>query len=212
MSALTVVPTPPSAALTLFACEENLAALVSTADMVPPDQELEFAAALTQARGQAMAKRDAVSRFLAHLKSQSELAAAEIAILQKRRAVFERAERRVKALVVRVITNMGKDAAGKWLKLEGATTTLSLRGCTKAVEVTDETAVPARFKRATVTLPAPLWEKLIDSADLDLAAEVLEAVRSPKLEVSNSAVKRAIDAGEAVDGAKLTGGVYVVRT
>ena len=41
-------------------------------------------------------------------------------------------------------------------KLEGATVTLSLHGCDKRAEVTDEEAIPTKYKRATVTLPAHL--------------------------------------------------------
>lgn len=215
MAALTVVPAPAQAAtytVTLYAIEERLMCYAATADLVAPEQEAEFAAELTQARGQAVAKRDAVAHFLAHVESQADLAAAEIAVLQKRKAVYERVLRRVKAGIIRTIQAIGKDARGKWPKLEGATTSLTLRGCVQAVEVTDEPAVPARFKRATVTLPAELWERMIDALDLDLAAQVLEAVRSPKLEVSSSTVKRAIDTGEEVPGARLVGGVYVVRS
>lgn len=205
-------PPAPPAAITLYGVHEKLMALVETADLVPPEQQAEFQAELTQTRAQAVAKIDGVSQFLALVESQAELAGEEIARLQKRKAVYERASRRVKALITRVIQTIGKDAKGKWPKLEGATATLTLRGCVQAVEVTDEAAVPSKFKRATVTLPAELWEQMIDSLDLELAAQVIEAVRAPKLEVSSSSVKKAIDAGEKVPGAKLTGGVYVVRS
>lgn len=46
---------------------------------------------------------------------------------------------------------------GKRKKLEGNTITLSLRGCDKRAEVTDEAAVPTKYKRVTVTLPAETW-------------------------------------------------------
>ncbi len=199
--------------MTLWAIEDTLAAYAATAaGGVPPEEEAAFAESLTQARALAIAKRDAVSHGLAHWESQAELAGAEIAILQKRKATYERMVRRVKFGLIRLIQSMGKDAKGRWTKLEGSTTSLTLRGCVKAVEVTDEQAVPTKYKRATVTLPAETWELVCDSLDLDLREQVLAAVTSPKLEVSNSLVKKAIDAGEEIPGAKLVGGVYVVRT
>lgn len=218
MATLTVVPTPvvalppvPSTSMTLYALEDALQCFAQTADLVPPEQAEEFAAALTQARSQAAVKRDNVSHWIAQMESQAELAGKEIALLQKRKAVCERAARRMKATIIRIITMLGKDAKGKWPKLEGVTTSLTLKGCVKSVEVTDEFAVPTAYKRATVTLPAELWEQMLDSLDLEMRAQVIEAVRAPRLEVSLSTAKKALDAGVEIPGAKLAGGVFVVR-
>lgn len=208
MATLEVVPAP-SSALTLWGIHEHLMCLLESVPSV--EQEAEYAAELTATRAQAVVKIDGVSHFLAHCESQAALAAAEISRLQKRKQACERAVRWMESTVIRIIHGMGKDAKKKWPRLEGATTSLTIRGCTKAVEVTDEPVVPARFKKATVTLPAPLWEKLVDALDLELAAEVLAAIRSPKLEVSLSTVKVALDAGEEVPGCRLGLGVYVVR-
>ena len=45
-------------------------------------------------------------------------------------------------------------------------------GCDSRVEVTDAAAVPARYKRVTMTLPAETWELVCDSLDLDLREQV----------------------------------------
>ena len=89
--------------------------------------------------------------------------------------------------------------------------TFALHGCDKRLEVTDEAAVPTRYKRATITLPAELWEELMESIDLEFRDRVLAAVTSPKVDVSATLVKAALKAEIAVPGAKLAGGSYLVR-
>jgi hypothetical protein len=118
---------------------------------------------------------------------------------------------RMEGYVMRVIESLGLDANGKRKKLEGNTITLALHGCDKRAEVTDEAAVPTKYKRATVTLPVETWELVCDSLDLDLRAQVLGEVKSPKIEVSASLVKADLKADIAVPGAKLAGGTYLVR-
>jgi hypothetical protein len=76
---------------------------------------------------------------------------------------------------------------------------------------TDEMAVPTKYKRVTVTLPAETWELLCDSLDLDLREQVVAEVRAPKVEVSTSLVKADLKAEIAVPGAILAGGTYLVR-
>jgi hypothetical protein len=105
---------------------------------------------------------------------------------------------------------LGLDAKGKRKRLEGHAVTLALHGCEKRLNVINEIIVPAKYKRATVTLPAETWELVCDSLDLDLREKVLAEVTSPKLEVSYSAVKGDLKAGIEVPGCELAGGTYVV--
>ena len=65
--------------------------------------------------------------------------------------------------------------------------------------------------KGAVTLPAETWESVCDSLDLDLRAQVLEEVKSAKVEVSTSLVKTDLKADIAVPSAKLAGGMYLVR-
>ena len=95
---------------------------------------------------------------------------------------------------------------GKRRKLEGSTVTLSLHGCDKRAEVTDEAAVPTQYKRITVTLSAETWELVCDSLDLDLRDQVLGEVKSAKVEVATNLVKADLKADIAVPGARLAGG------
>jgi len=206
---LRLVPATPPAARPLYDLETHLAALLDTEDLVPEELEREYALELHATLLATVEKRDRVGQFLAHLESQIAFAHAETKRLQEREQFYRRALDRVEGYVMRVIDSLGVDDKGKHKRLEG--NTLSLRGCDKRVEVTDEQAVPARYKRVTVTLPAETWELVCDSLDLDLRDQVLGEVKTPKADVSLSLVKADLKADVAVPGAQLAGGTYLVR-
>jgi len=199
------------AARSLYDIEAHLAALVDTEDLVPVELEQEYALDLQATLAATVEKRDRVGQFMAHLEAQIAFAHAEVARLKAREEFYEKVFARMEGYVSRVIESLGLDAKGKRKKLEGTTITLSLCGCDKRVEVTDEAAVPTRYKRVTVTLPAETWELVCDSLDLDFREQVLAEVKSPKVDVCTSLVKVDLKADIAVPGAKLAGGTYLLR-
>jgi len=204
-------PAALPAARPLYDIEQHLAALIDTEELVLDGQEQAYALELHATLLAAVEKRDRVGQFMGWLESQATFAHKEIERLKEREAFFSRALTRVEGYVSRVIESLGYDARGKRKKLEGNTVTFALHGCDKRLEVSDEAAVPNRYKRATITLPAELWEELMESIDLDFRDRVLGAVTSPKLEVSTTLVKADLKAEIAVPGAKLAGGSYLVR-
>jgi len=199
-----------AAARPLYDIEAHLAALVDTEEMVPEELEAAYAQELQTTLRATVDMRDRVGQFILHLKSQVAFSHAEASRLEQRERFFEKALARMEAYVTRTIDSLGRDAKGKRKKLDGNVITLSLHGCDKRVEVTDEAAVPTRYKRVTVTLPAETWELVCDSLDLDLRDQVLGKVKSAKVEVSTSLVKSDLKAEITVAGAKLAGGTYVV--
>lgn len=214
MGALTVVPFPTAllpAARSLYDIEVHLAALVDTEELVPAELELEYAIELQATLLATAEKRDRVGQFMAHLESQAALAKAERKRLDEREALYARAFAQMEAYVSRVIESLGLDSKGKRKKLEGTTITFSLHGCDKRAEITDEVAVPTKYKRVTITLPAETWELVCDSLDLDLREQVLAEVKSAKVDVSTSMVKIDLKAEIAVPGARLAGGSYLLR-
>lgn len=211
LPALSPEAAPPPAALTLYDLEEQLAALADTLDIVPADQEDELVARIGEALVQAKDKRDAMGRFLAHLESQAKFAAEEIERLRVRKEMFERIQERTENYILRVIMGLGKDAKGKWAKLEGRTVTFSLRKLPASVAIEDESLVPTDYRRATVKLPAVLWDEVLDALDVDTAGKVLDQAKRTD-EVSKTAVKTALQSGTEVPGAKLVDdGVKLVR-
>jgi hypothetical protein len=106
---------------------------------------------------------------------------------------YAKAVERLETYVARVIAALGKDAKGKYRKLDGATVTFSLRACPSTVELTDEMAVPSRHKTISLSMPAETWETLLDSLDLELRAQVLDQIKRPDVTVSRTSVKAEIE-------------------
>lgn len=202
----------PAVAKPLYDMELHLAALIDTEELIPAELAQEFALELHATLVGTEDKRDRVAQFRQHLEATAAFSKAEVARVQARQRTYERGLEQLDAYITRVIEMLGRDGKGKRKKLEGKVCTLGLHGCDVRAEVTDEAAVPTRYKRVTITLPAESWELVCDSLDLDLRDQVLAAVTSPKIEVSTSLVKADLKAGVEVTGAKLAGGTYVEVT
>ena len=210
MAVLSIVPSPAVTAAPLYLIEDHLAAMIETAELVSPEQEHEFRVEFQAALTAAVDKRDRVGQFLSHLEQQIEFAKFEIDRLKQRKAAFERALERLENYVVETIENLGTDAKGKYRKLEGKTTTFSLRACPASVEVTDESVIPAEYKTLLLKLPAVLWERLLDELDVDERAAIVAQVKRPEVLVDKRAVKAGIDGG-GVPGACLVSGRHSLR-
>jgi hypothetical protein len=211
MTSLTIVPSPAVTAAPLYVIEDQLAALIETAELVSPEQEQEFRAEFQAALTAAVEKRDRVGQFLAHLEQQIDFAGFEIERLRKRKAAYERTLTQLENYVIETIENLGTDGKGKYRALEGKTTTFSLRGCPPSVEVTDESAIPSEYKTLTLKLPAVTWEQLLDGLDIEQRATVLGQVRSPEVSLDKRSIKGAIDGGAEVPGAAMVTGRHSLR-
>ena len=211
MAVLAVVPSPAVTAASLYVIEDQLAALVETAELVPPEQEQEFRAEFQAALTAAVEKRDRVGQFMAHLQQQIDFARFEIDRLRQRKATCERALTRLEDYVIETIENLGTDSKGKYRTLEGKTTTFSLRACPPSVEVANEAAIPAEYKVLLLKLPAATWEQLLDGLEIEQRSAVLGQVRSPEVTVDKRLVKAAIDGGVEVPGAGLAIGRHSLR-
>ncbi len=169
-----------SAACTLYEIEYELTFLLDTLEGLLPEEEdtrLELEEAITRAIRAEIQKVDGISRMLAHFESQAQLAADESKRLQARRKSFERSGERLEGYVRRAM-----DLAGV-KKLEGQTTTLSLRIAPASVLITNFDAIPAEYK--------------------ETRTEVV---------INKDAVKKALKSGAEVPGADLSkGNLYLVR-
>jgi hypothetical protein len=204
MGSFAVVPiNQTSVAKSLFTLEADLVSWFDTVEMVQPEDEEAFIADFQIAMTAAVAKRDAVGGFLAHLDAQVEFAATEIDRLRRRKQAFENASERLKEYVVRTILALGTDAKGKPRKLEGERFSFSIRKNPASLEITDAMAVPPEFKTVTITMPGAVLERVLDALDVELAAEMLERCTDDSIAVDKPRVKAAIAAGDAVPGAQL---------
>ena len=211
MAVLAAVPSPAVTAASLYLIEDQLAALIETAELVSPEQEQEFRGEFQVALTAAVDKRDRVGQFLTHLEQQIDFARLEIDRLRQRKATCERALARLQNYVIGTIENLGTDSKGKYRRLEGKTTTFSLRACPPSVEVTDETAIPSEYKVLLLKLPAVMWEQLLDGLEIEQRSAVLGQVKSPEVTVDKRLIKAAIDGGADVPGASLAMGRHSLR-
>ena len=159
----------------------------------------------------AVEKRDRVGQFLAHLEQQIDFAKFEIDRLRQRKATCERALERLEQYVIETIENLGTDCKGKYRRLEGKTTTFSLRACPPSVEVADESAIPSQYKTLTLKLPAVTWEQLLDGLDIEQRATVVGQVKSPEVTVDKRSIKAAMDGDAEIPGAGLVTGRHALR-
>jgi hypothetical protein len=188
--------------LSLYSDADHLEALSNTLDMVPPEQEDEIVALIGQTLAAYTDKRDRFARFLAHLDNQIAFGKQEIERLERRVSMFTRFVERIETWTERALFKLGKTAKGKWPKLEGGTSTLGLKNLPETVAWDDESQVPLAFCKATITLPAPLWEEILDALPVELAGRVTDGAKR-KLEPQKTPVKKAIEAGEIVPGAHI---------
>src|ERR1017187_2892761 len=193
MAALAVVPSPAVTAASLYMIEGHLAALIETAELVSAEQEQEFRAEFQAALTAAVDKRDRVGQFLAHLEQQIAFARFQIDRLRQRKATCERALVRLENYGIGTIEGLGTDSKGKYPRLEGKTTTFSLRACPPSVEVTDESAIPAEYRMLLLKLPAVTWEQLLNGLEIEERSAVLEQVNRPEVSVDKRSIKAVID-------------------
>jgi hypothetical protein len=207
------VPVPANgiAAQSLYVIEEYLAVLVDTVELVPPHQEQEFRDEFQTALTTTVEKRDRVGQFMAHLDHQIAFANFEIDRLKERKAAYQRAFNRIESYVAETIEILGRDARGKYRKLEGKTITFSLAGCPPSVEVTDESAVPAEYKTLTLKLPAVAWEQVLDWLDTGQREAVLRQVKCQDVLIDRRLIRAVINAGTTVPGADLAIGKTSLR-
>jgi hypothetical protein len=156
-------------------------------------------------------RRRISDRALTGQAQQIDFAKAEIDRLKQRKATGERVHARLEKYVIETIENLGTDSKGKYRRLEGKTTTFSIRACPPSVEVTDESAIPAEYKTLTLKLPAVTWEELLDRLDIEQRAAVLGQVKCPEATVEKRSIKAAMDGGTDVPGADLVIGRHALR-
>lgn len=211
MRALAPVLTNDSSSQSLYAVEEYLAAFIDTADMVTPVEERDFRDAFQQALVTAVEKRDRVGQFMAHLEDQIAFAATEINRLRERKALYERALERIESYVIHTIEVLGRDAKGKYRRLEGKTVTLSVTGCPPSVEVTDEAAIPIEYKTVTIKLSASMWGQILAGMESDQRDAFSKSIKCTEVSVDKRSIATAINRGENVPGADLAIGKSRLR-
>jgi Siphovirus Gp157 len=195
----TAVMEPPAAiasTLTLFRVEQALILLAESAEEDGLTPELEQA--LMRYMEGAVEKRDRVAEFILFCEGMADLAECELKRLQARQKHFEATAERVSTMVLRVLDFLGVT------KLEGRTHTLKKRKCPASVKIIEEEKIPSAYKRITITLPMPEWQKLMGAMPEQLQTTVLASIRKEEINLDLEAIKQALNREKKIDGADLT--------
>lgn len=203
-AALSLVPRPGPQGLSLFELEDQIQAMIDTGEGgVPPELEQQFVTEFESLLKAAEEKRDRFHQFLAFLESQVDLADKEIDRLRERKATIQKWIERLEGIGVRVIQGLPKDKKGKYQRLMGTTVTLSIAKNPDSVDITDETQIDLEFQTFRISMPARLWEPILDQLDIDLRRELLETIAQPDVTSSKTLIHEAFDRGIDVAGARL---------
>lgn len=197
----------------LYVLEEELVALLDTEELVSPEQQEAYRADLSIALQRSVEKRDRVAQFIRFCELQDENCKAEQKRLAELRMTYEQALERCKEYAVYTLRSLGRDAKGKWRKLAGNTSVLTLREQPK-VEIVDDYVLPDRFVKVAVAISRSDFGAVLDAAlahclrisdtdGVDACERLAEKLKTAQREPMLTAIKDAIKAGEDVPGADL---------
>lgn len=192
MAALAVVPKT-----TLYDLIDRLAILLEALeDSESDEQRAQIEADIREIVSQEVRKVDGIAKMLAHFKTQAQFAKDEIDRLRERKAAFEHSEEKLKQYVIDLMEGF------QVKKLEGQTSTFSLRACPASVEVSDESQIPDHLKAASVKCSAALWNEIREALDPDFTT-VIDQSATVETSPDKRAIKFAFEHGEPVPGCDL---------
>ncbi len=195
--------------LTLYEVEDNLAALANTFEVV---EEAEAKRLILDEIGQALRrvkeKRDAVVGFLRHCEAQQKFADLEIERLKTRRERIARFQAEFEQYLVSLIDQFAIPDRRGVKRLEGNFSSMRIQKNPDSVVITDEKALPVAWKDAVLTMPAHVWEALLERLDKDERRIFEEKVKKCEFKPDKRAVAGELKNGEQIPGADLKFGEW----
>jgi hypothetical protein len=197
-----LIPRPQSC--TLYELEDTLQAFVNTIAMAEePAARDAILAEIGQALKKTKEKRDAVVAFLSHCEQQQKFADAEIERIQKRRALITRVRVELECHLVRVIDQFAVPDRRGMKRMEGNFSSMRLQKNPDSVAITDEQALPAAWKDVILTMPAHVWEALLQRLDLEDRAVFEKHVKKREFKPDKRAIAGELKNGMEIPGADL---------
>ena len=198
-----LVPTQASQC-TLYEVEDCLAAFANTIDLAPdePTRQLVLEE-IGQALRRAKDKRDAVVAFLRHCEQQRKFADREIERIERRKDLIARVQEQLERHVVQVIEQFAIPDRRGIKRLEGNVSSLRIQKNPDSVLITDVAAVPLAHKDVTLTMPAYVWEALLQMISLTDRKEFESRVERLEYKPDKKAIAADLKNGVTVPGADL---------
>lgn len=200
---------PARSPLSLSEIEDFLAAMVASAEGVSDEQMTEYLADLGEASEVARQKRDRCAHTIFRYDEMVGLIEARRAQLQERMDQLKLMANRVKAeqgrferYLVSIVEQFGEvPKRAKNKRLEGNVFALALATSPDSVSIENESEVPAEYKRVTVTLDLPVYERLVELGFTQGYTE--RELPQGTVAISKTAIKQAFAANQDVPGADL---------
>ena len=194
----------PQPALTLYEIEDNLAALANTFELV---EEAEARQLILDEIGNALRlareKRDALVGFLRHCEAQQKFADQEIERIRNRRDRIARLQAELEQYVVRVIDQFVVPDRRGVKRLEGNFSSIRIQKNPDSVVITDEKILPLGLKDAVLTMPAYVWEALLERLSKEDRTVFEAQVKKCEFKPDKRALAGELKKGEEIPGADL---------
>jgi hypothetical protein len=192
------------AGVTLYEIEDSLAAFANTIDIAPdePTRQLvldEIGQALRKAKG----KRDAVAAFLRHCDQQQKFAEAEIERIEYQRAFIGRIQEEFERYVIGIIDQFAVPDRKGIKRLQGNFSSLRIQKNPDSVLITDVNAIPISHKNVVLTMPAYVWEGLLQLVGAIDRKEFEQRVEKLEYKPDKKAIAVDIKDGVSIPGADL---------
>ena len=202
-----VVSSPRSAALTLFDLEQRLATYAGLLDAIEdPDRRAEALEEFGSVLLNAKEERDSAARFLRYCQSQEEFADEEIQRLKGRKERIARIRGEFEAFLVTLIDGYAQPDQRGVKRLEGNLSSLRIQRNPDSVAIFDTAAIPLRLKDFVITLPAYVWEALLECVGLEERSTFEAHVKRIEVKPDKPAIGAELKGGEPVRGAELQAG------
>jgi len=189
---------------TLYEIEDTLAAFANTIDLAPDDTARQRVLnEIGQALRKAKEKRDGVVAFLRHCQGQQEFADAEIERIERRKEFIARVQAELERYVVQVIEQFAAPDRRGSKRLEGNLSSLRIQKNPDSVLITDPVAIPLAQKDVVLTMPAYVWEALLQIVGPADRKEFESHVQRLEYKPDKKAIASDLKNGVAVPGADL---------
>jgi hypothetical protein len=190
--------------LTLYELEDDLAALANTFEMVEEAEARQMILdEIGRALRQAKEKRDALVGFLRHCDAQQRFADQEIERIKARRDRIAKFQEELEQYVVRVIDQFAVPDRRGVKRLEGNFSSLRIQKNPDSVLITDEKILPLALKDAVLTMPAYVWEALLERLGKEDRAVFEAQVKKCEFKADKRAMASELKKGEEIPGADL---------
>jgi hypothetical protein len=193
-----------AAPCTLYELEDTLQALANSIALAEDESARQMILGeIGQALRKTKDKRDSMVAFLRHCELQQKFADAEIERIERRKAFIANVAKQLENYVVQLIEQFAPPDRKGVQRLDGNVSSMRIQKNPDSVLITDLSAVPSAFKHVTLTMPAYVWEALLNSAGLEDRKEFESRVEKAEYRPDKKAIAGELKNGVAITGADL---------